>query len=48
MNQTEAALRIVELTTQLDEHSYNYYALAAPTLSDEEFDRQLAELVSLE
>ncbi len=48
MNQTEAALRIDELTTQLDEHSYNYYALAAPTLSNEEFDRQLAELVSLE
>jgi DNA ligase (NAD+) len=40
--------RIESLRAQLREHDYRYYVLAQPTISDEEFDRLLRELVALE
>lgn len=40
--------RIRELTTTLNQHNYNYYVLAKPTISDYEFDMLLKELEALE
>lgn len=40
--------RIDRLVRELNEHSYRYYVLGAPTVSDEEFDRLLGELEELE
>jgi DNA ligase (NAD+) len=45
---TEISRRIIELAEQLHEHNYRYYALADPTVSDQEYDALLAELVRLE
>ncbi len=36
------------LVKELNQHNYNYYVLAQPTISDFEFDRKLAELAELE
>jgi DNA ligase (NAD+) len=36
------------LVKQLNEHSYRYYVLAEPTISDAEYDRKFRELESLE
>lgn len=48
MTKRVAQERIDQLTRELEEHSHNYYALAAPTIDDAGFDRLLAELVDLE
>lgn len=40
--------KIEDLRESLHQHNYNYYVLNAPTLSDQEFDAQLAELAKLE
>ncbi len=40
--------RIEELSEQIEEHNYNYYVKAAPTISDYEFDMLLEELIKLE
>ncbi len=40
--------RIEQLVRELNEHSYRYYALDAPTISDREFDRLMGELAELE
>jgi DNA ligase (NAD+) len=40
--------RIESLRAQLREHDYRYYVLAQPTISDQEYDRVMAELVDLE
>lgn len=40
--------RIEELRTTLNEHSYNYYVLDNPTISDYEYDMLLRELEELE
>ena len=40
--------RINELITILNEANYNYYMLDNPTISDQEFDKYLRELVELE
>ena len=40
--------RAEELRTRLRDHDYRYYVLAEPTVSDEEYDRLMRELVSLE
>jgi len=37
-----------DLVKELNQHSYNYYVLAMPTIADFEFDKKLAELTSLE
>jgi DNA ligase (NAD+) len=36
------------LVTELNQHSYNYYVLAMPTIADYEFDKKLEELAKLE
>lgn len=40
--------RIEELTNILNEANYNYYILDNPTISDQEFDKYLRELIELE
>jgi DNA ligase (NAD+) len=40
--------RIRELVEALNEHDYRYRVLAAPTISDQEFDERLQELQDLE
>lgn len=48
MNQQEAKKKIDKLTAELKDHSYRYYVLADPVISDREFDRLLKELEALE
>lgn len=48
MDQQQALQKIKELQTELEEHNYNYYVLAQPSISDYEFDMKLKELESLE
>jgi len=36
------------LVTELNQHNYNYYVLAQPTISDLDFDKKLQELAALE
>jgi DNA ligase (NAD+) len=36
------------LVKELNQHTYNYYVLAMPTIADYEFDKKLAELSKLE
>ena len=36
------------LVKELNQHNYNYYVLAQPTISDYEFDQKLTELAELE
>ncbi len=48
VNRTEARAEIERLRHELDEHNYRYYVLAAPTVSDYEYDRMLARLAELE
>jgi DNA ligase (NAD+) len=45
---TEAKQRHAELVKLVDEHSYRYYVLDAPIISDAEFDALMRELVELE
>ena len=40
--------RIDQLTDELNAHNHRYYVLAAPTISDFEFDKLLRELQDLE
>lgn len=40
--------QIEALRQQLHEHNYNYYVLSQPEISDQEFDRLMAELTLLE
>ncbi|WP_353130516.1 NAD-dependent DNA ligase LigA [Parapedobacter pyrenivorans] len=48
MSPAEAAIRVEELTRELNEYSYQYYVLASPTISDYDFDQKLKELEKLE
>lgn len=48
MNKEEARTKIAELSKIIDNHNYNYYILANPTISDYDFDMLLEELISLE
>ncbi|MBI3521402.1 MAG: NAD-dependent DNA ligase LigA [Bacteroidetes bacterium] len=45
---TEAQHKIQQLSTELEQHNYNYYVLDNPTISDFEFDKLLEELIALE
>ena len=36
------------LVAELNQHTYNYYVLAMPTIADYEFDKKLEELIALE
>ncbi len=40
--------KIEELTKKIEEHNYNYYVAAQPTIGDFEFDKLLEELIQLE
>lgn len=40
--------RIKWLRSELNKHNYNYYVLNSPTISDQEFDAMLRELIDLE
>lgn len=40
--------RMMELIELLNEHSYNYYVLDRPTITDYEYDKLLEELMALE
>lgn len=44
----EIEKKIEELSRQIEQHNYNYYVLAKPTISDFEFDKLLEELIQLE
>lgn len=44
----EAQERIDKLTTALNEHTYRYYVLAAPIISDYDFDMMMKELEKIE
>ncbi|MFB2121329.1 NAD-dependent DNA ligase LigA [Parapedobacter sp. 2B3] len=48
MSPAEAAIRIEELTNELNEYNYQYYVLANPSISDYDFDQRLKELEELE
>jgi DNA ligase (NAD+) len=48
MSFEEAKKRIAALSAELKEHSYKYYVLAMPSISDFEFDKLLEELIALE
>ena len=48
MNQEEAGAKIKQLSTELKRHNYNYYVLSEATISDQEFDFLLKELIELE
>ena len=47
MTPTEAQHKIQALSTELEQHNYNYYVLDNPTISDYEFDKLLEELIAL-
>lgn len=40
--------RVRRLRQSIEQHNYSYYALAAPTIPDSEYDKLFAELVELE
>ncbi|RYE04533.1 MAG: NAD-dependent DNA ligase LigA, partial [Sphingobacteriaceae bacterium] len=44
----EAKVRIETLSAELKQHNYNYYVLAQPSITDQDFDHKLAELAALE
>lgn len=48
MKKEEAKKRIDQLCHLLQEHNYNYYVLAQPTISDYDFDQLMKELERLE
>ena len=48
MTKEEARQRIAALSDELEQHNYNYYILAKPTISAYEFDMKLEELARLE
>ena len=50
-NKTEKAAaiqRIAELSQEIREHDHNYYVLAAPSITDLDYDRKLRALTDLE
>ena len=48
MNKEDAKAKVAELSNIIENHNYNYYILANPTVSDYEFDMLLNELIALE
>jgi len=48
MSQSSIKDTIDALVNELNQHSYNYYVLAMPTIADYEFDKKLEELARLE
>jgi DNA ligase (NAD+) len=48
MTKAEAEANIQQLRDEINEHNYNYYVLAQPTISDYDFDMMLQKLIDLE
>ncbi|MDP9004996.1 MAG: NAD-dependent DNA ligase LigA [Verrucomicrobiota bacterium] len=48
VHEKEAANRIAELRREIEEHNHRYYAQAAPSISDREYDQLFRELSDLE
>ncbi len=48
MTFTEAEAQIEALSAELKQHNYNYYVLAQPSISDQDFDYKLKGLAALE
>src|SRR5476651_2347029 len=48
MSPAEAKAQIESLSSELRQHTYNYYVLAMPTISDFDFDKKLEDLAALE
>ncbi len=48
LSKEAAAARAAELRRELAEHNHRYYVLAAPVISDAEYDRLFAELTAIE
>ena len=48
MNKEDAKARILELSQIIENHNYNYYILAQPTISDYDFDMLMNELIDIE
>jgi len=48
MSPAEAKIQIELLTGELQQHTYDYYVLAMPTISDYDFDKKLEALAALE
>lgn len=48
MDKATAEKKIEALSSELEQHNYNYYILDQPAISDFEFDKLLEELVALE
>jgi len=48
MTEIDAKSKMVQLCEQIRQHDQNYYVLAAPVISDLEYDRLMRELVDLE
>ncbi|RWU08572.1 NAD-dependent DNA ligase LigA [Pedobacter chitinilyticus] len=48
MSMFEIKDKMDALVTELNQHTYNYYVLAMPTIADYEFDKKLEELAQLE
>jgi len=48
MSQSAIKEEMEALATELNQHNYNYYVLAMPTIGDYEFDQKLARLNELE
>ena len=44
----ELKKRVEELTKILNEANYNYYVLDNPTITDQEYDKYLRELINIE
>ena len=47
-NNMDEKARILQLRKELHQHNYNYYILNAPTVTDQEFDMLMHELMDLE
>lgn len=48
MTKDEAQKEILKLRAEIEQHNYNYYVLAQPTISDYEFDKLMERLIALE
>ena len=48
LDRQEVEKRIEELRREIEEHSYRYYVLDDPVITDAEYDRLMRELIELE
>ncbi|WCK55067.1 NAD-dependent DNA ligase LigA [Aneurinibacillus sp. Ricciae_BoGa-3] len=48
MDLSQATARVEELRSIIEEHNFNYYVKDNPTISDQEYDQLIRELIALE